>query len=232
LLVMMLVPSKGVAIMIKTDTQLQTDVMAELQWDPQINASHIGVQVNDGVVTLSGVVTDAPQKWCAERAALRVDGVQALAVELTVALPDAERRSDSDISHAAATALQLMGLLKGHAIKVMVENGWITLSGDVEWTTSASRHAFAAPSVWCDRHKQCHQPAQQTHQLCGAAAVQTALKRRAIRDIDSITVSIDGPDVVLGGSVHSWSEQALATWHAAAGMPGVRNVIDNIRIVI
>jgi osmotically-inducible protein OsmY len=170
LLVMMLVPSKGVAIMIKTDTQLQTDVMAELQWDPQINASHIGVQVNDGVVTLSGVVTDAPQKWCAERAALRVDGVQALAVELTVALPDAERRSDSDISHAAATALQLMGLLKGHAIKVMVENGWITLSGDVEWTTSASRHAFAAPSVWCDRHKQCHQPAQQTHQLCGAAA--------------------------------------------------------------
>ena len=218
--------------MIKTDTQLQTDVMAELQWDPQINASHIGVQVNDGVVTLSGVVTDAPQKWCAERAALRVDGVQALAVELTVALPDAERRSDSDISYAAATALQLMGLLKGHAIKVMVENGWITLSGDVEWDYQRKaamhllRHLYGVTGISNAinlRSKPISHAVQQE--------VQTALKRRAIRDIDSITVSIDGPDVVLRGSVHSWSEQALAR-HAAAGMPGVRNVIDNIRIVI
>ncbi|WP_205677423.1 BON domain-containing protein [Aquitalea denitrificans] len=218
--------------MIKTDTQLQTDVIAELQWDPQINSSQIGVQVNDGVVTLSGVVTDAPQKWSAERAALRVEGVQALAVDLTVIVPDAEQRSDSDISHAAVSALQLMGTLKGHTIKVMVENGWITLAGDVEWdfqrkaASNVLRHLSGVTGISNAinlRSKPISHAVQQE--------VQAALKRRAIRDIDSITVSIDGPDVILGGSVHSWSEQALAR-HAAAGMPGVRNVIDNIRIVI
>ncbi|WP_205677524.1 MULTISPECIES: BON domain-containing protein [Aquitalea] len=218
--------------MIKTDTQLQTDVIAELQWDPQINSSQIGVQVNDGVVTLSGVVTDATQKWSAERAALRVEGVQALAVELTVVVPDAEQRSDSDISHAAASALQLMGTLKGHAIKVMVENGWITLAGDVEWdfqrkaASNVLRHLSGVTGI-SNAIKLRSKPISSAVKQ----EVQTALKRRAIRDIDSITVSIDGADVILGGSVHSWSEQALAR-HAAAGMPGVRNVIDNIRIVI
>ncbi|WP_199731094.1 MULTISPECIES: BON domain-containing protein [Aquitalea] len=218
--------------MIKTDSQLQADVMAELQWDPQINASHIGVQASDGVITLSGHVTDFNQKWAAEHAALRVAGVQAIAIEINVELPWPDRRTDSDISGAAAHALQLVGALKGHAIKVMVENGWITLSGDVEWdfqrktATRLLRHLTGVTGVSCEialRSK-----------LVSAAIkeeVEAALKRRAIHDIDSITVSISGPDVILGGTVHSWSERALAN-HAAAGLPGVRNVIDKIAVLI
>jgi len=115
---------------------------------------------------------------------------------------------------------------------VMVENGWITLSGDVEWdfqrktATRLLRHLTGVTGVSCEialRSK-----------LVSAAIkeeVEAALKRRAIHDIDSITVSISGPDVILGGTVHSWSERVLAN-HAAAGLPGVRNVIDKIAVLI
>ncbi|BBF85800.1 osmotically inducible protein Y precursor [Aquitalea magnusonii] len=218
--------------MLKTDTTLQSDVMAELAWDPQIYASHIGVQAKDGVITLSGEVADFTQKWAAERAALRVGGVQALAVELTVALPWQEQRSDGEISAAAANALHMVPVLKDHAIKVMVEHGWITLSGEVEWdfqrktAISLLRHLAGVTGI-------SNQITLRSKLLSQAIKeeVEAALKRRAIRDINSITVSIDGPDVILSGSVHSWSERALAN-HAAAGMPGVRDVIDKISVLI
>ena len=119
--------------MIKTDSQLQADVIAELMWDPAINSTHIGVQVNDGVVTLCGHVANYAQKWSAERAALRVSGVTAIAEGITVELPGQENPNDSDISRTAARVLQMMGYLKENSIKVLVEHGWVTLSGEVEW---------------------------------------------------------------------------------------------------
>ncbi|WP_199051955.1 BON domain-containing protein [Aquitalea sp. ASV15] len=218
--------------MIKNDAQLQSDVLAELKWDPAVTATHIGVEANQGVITLSGHVANFAEKWAAEKATQRVVGVQAIAVEIAVDLPGSDKRSDADVSRATANALQLMEGSCGKSIKVMVENGWVTLSGDVEWDFQRKaairllRHVSGVTGVSSTINIR-----PKLQMLAVKDEVEAALKRRAIADINSITVSIDGPDITLGGTVHSWSERALAN-HAAACLPGVRNVIDNIRVVI
>jgi len=117
----------------KTDAQIQQDVMAELAWEPAIDAQQIGVQVDRGVVTLTGRVASYAQKYDAERAAQRIAGVAALAVELEVVLASANRRSDAEIAHAAENALKWTTYLPRDAVKVRVEHGWITLTGAVAW---------------------------------------------------------------------------------------------------
>ena len=90
----------------KTDSQVQRDVMTELQWEPTIHAAEIGVAVKDGVVTLSGNVDSYTKRWAAERAAKRVSGVKAVAEEITVKLPDPYRRADEDIARSATNVLE------------------------------------------------------------------------------------------------------------------------------
>ena len=117
----------------KSDTQIQQDVMAELNWEPSINAAHIGVEVSDGVVTLAGHVTNYTEKLNAERAAQRVYGVKALAVEMDVTLPGTSKRSDADIAQSASNVLRWTTYLPTDYIKIKVENGIIVLSGHFEW---------------------------------------------------------------------------------------------------
>ena len=117
----------------KSDRQVQRDVIAELNWEPSINATRIGVEVSDGVVTLAGHVGSYAEKWDAERAAQRVVGVRALAVEMEVTLPGSSRRDDVDMARSAQNVLQWLANLPTDAVKVKVENGWVTLSGDVDW---------------------------------------------------------------------------------------------------
>ncbi|OHX11221.1 BON domain-containing protein [Chromobacterium sphagni] len=216
----------------KTDIQLQQDVIAELSWDPSINATHVGVSVSDGVVMLSGHVSSYVEKWSAERAALRVAGVKALAIEMDVELPNADRREDSDISRSVANVLQQMTQMPKDGVQVMVENGWVTLSGEVEWeyqrqaATRIVRHLLGVTGV-------SDNIAIKPKLLMDAvkAGVENALRRRAISDMDSISVSIHDADVILSGSVHSWSERELAN-HAAWSMPGVHQVINKIKVLI
>jgi osmotically-inducible protein OsmY len=117
----------------KSDVQLQQDVIAELARHPSVDAARIGVAVNEGIVTLTGHVDSFAQKWCAERAAQRVCGIMALAVEIMVTLPGLSCRSDADIARAAEHALRWTAYLPMDSVKVMCENGWITVSGEVEW---------------------------------------------------------------------------------------------------
>ncbi|MEO8341904.1 MAG: BON domain-containing protein, partial [Nitrospirota bacterium] len=116
----------------KTDSQLQQDVMAELKWEPSVHAAQIGVEVKDGVVTLAGGVASYYEKYNAERAAQRVRGVKALAVELKIKTSELGKRADSDIAQAAKNVLGWTTSVPADAVKVMVEDGWLTLSGDVE----------------------------------------------------------------------------------------------------
>ena len=118
----------------KTDTELQQDVMDELKWEPSIKAAEIGVSVKDGIVKLSGYVDTFGEKWIAERAVTRVFGVKAVAEKLKVRLPSSVQRPDEDITQVAANAVQWNVWLSRitDRIKVEVENGWITLSGDVD----------------------------------------------------------------------------------------------------
>ena len=137
----------------KTDKQVQQDVMAELGWEPSVNAAQIGVEVSDGVVTLAGHVDSYAEKFNAERAAQRVAGVKAIAVEMDVKLNGTSKRNDSDIARSTQNVLQWTTYLPSDAIKVKVENGWITLSGEVEWgfqrtaATEAVRHLMGVIGV-------------------------------------------------------------------------------------
>ena len=117
----------------KTDSELQQDVMNELQWEPMVKAAEIGVGVKDGVVTLSGYVDSFYKKWAAERAAARVFGVKAVAEELKVRLPGSLERSDEDIARAASDALEWNVAVPYEGIKVQVQDGLVTLSGKVDW---------------------------------------------------------------------------------------------------
>ena len=214
----------------KTDSQLQQDVTAELKWEPSVHAARIGVEVQDGVVTLSGQVDSYAEKWSAERAAQRVSGVNAMAVELKVELTGLSKRTDADIGRAVENILEWTSSLPPGAVKVMVEGGWVTLTGDVDWqfqrqgATDSVRRLMGVTGV--------------SDQIgikptLSAAAVKSdieaALTRTAIADAKKIFVDCRGSDVTLTGTVHNWSERETAT-NSAWSTPGVRNVVDKMRL--
>lgn len=215
----------------KTDSQLQQDVMAELKWEPSVHAAQIGVEVKDGVVTLAGEVSSYVEKWNAERAAQRVSGVKALAVEMKVKLSQLGKRTDADIAESAKNVLSWTSSIPERAVNVMVEDGWLTLSGDVQWqyqrqdaadrvrylvgVTGISNQIAIKPSLSATVVK---------------SDIEAALKRRAVADAKTISVDVKGADVTLTGTVHSWAERDLAT-RSAWGSAGVRKVVDKLNFV-
>lgn len=211
----------------KTDAQVQQDVIAELNWNPAVNAAQIGVTSKDGIVTLSGHVGSFAEKWNAERAAQRVFGVKALAVEIDVTLAGSSQRLDADIARTAESVLEWT--TDGHdAVKVMVEKGWITLTGALDWeyqrqaATRAVRHLMGVVGV----------TDQITIKTQASASVvksdiEAALRRRAQTDGQKISVQVHGGNVTLSGTVHSWSERDLAR-DSAWGAPGVVTVTDKM----
>jgi osmotically-inducible protein OsmY len=214
----------------KTDSQLQRDVSAELDWEPSVHAARIGVEVKDGVVTLAGQVDSYSEKWNAERAAQRVSGVSALTTELKVQLTSLSQRSDADIAGAVENVLEWTASLPAGALKVMVEGGWVTLSGAVDWqfqrqtatasvryllgVTGVSDQISIKPSVSATAVK---------------SDIEAALKRSAIADAKKIDVSVYGSDVTLSGSVVNWAERETAL-HSAWATPGVRDVVDKMAL--
>ena len=212
----------------KTDGQLQLDVDAELAWDPAINSDDIAVKVSDGVVTLAGHVKSYAEKMDAERATLRVSGVKALAMEMDVKLGGNSTRQDVDIARSAKNVLEWTTYLPKDAVKVTVEGGWVTLSGEVKWeyqrvsAVSAVRYLLGVKGIYDQIAIKPNISAPVVK-----ADIEAALKRRAQKDAKDISVSVDGSDVTLSGKVHSWSERELAT-NTAWGTPGVRKVVDNI----
>ncbi len=215
----------------KTDSQLQQDVMAELKWEPAVHAAQIGVEVKDGVVTLTGEVSSYTEKWDAERAAQRVHGVMALAVEMTVKLSEFGRRSDADIAESAKNILAWTSSAPVDAVKVLVEGGWLTLSGDVEWqyqrqaAADSVRHLLGVTGL---SNQIAIKPSLSA--MVVKSDIEAALKRRASADAKTIAVEVKGADVTLSGRVHSWAERDLAT-RSAWGSTGVRNVVDKMELV-
>ena len=215
----------------KTDSQLQQDVMAELKWEPAVHAEQIGVEVKNGVVTLDGEVSSYTEKWHAEEAAQRVHGVKALAVEMKVKLSEFGKRTDADIAGSARNILAWSSSVPADAVKVMVEGGWLTLSGDVEWqyqrqdAADSVRHLLGVTGV---SNQIAINPAASAAVV--KADIEAALKRRATADSKAITVDVKGGDVTLTGTVHSWNERDLAT-RSAWGSAGVRRVVDQMNLV-
>jgi osmotically-inducible protein OsmY len=119
------------ATLIRTDHELQKDVLAELRWEQGVEASEVGVAVKDGVVTLTGKVDTYLKKWRAEEAAHRVNGVIAVANDIEVRTIG--ERTDTDIAAAAVHALKWDASLPADKIQVTVDKGWVTLKGELEW---------------------------------------------------------------------------------------------------
>lgn len=214
----------------KSDTQLRDDVLAELKWDPIVNATDVGVIVKDGVVTLTGHLASHAEKYAAERAAQRVGGVKALAVELNVKLPALDERSDADIATAAERAIEWNSLIPKDKIRILVEKGWVTLNGETEWDyqrRSAEASVRNLLGVTGVTNLVTIKPKVSAAGI--EKKINEALARRAEREARHIDISVVGSQVTLEGSVHSWAERKAAQW-AAWSAPGVSTVVNRLRV--
>jgi osmotically-inducible protein OsmY len=215
---------------VKTDAELQQDVMNELKWEPTIKAAGIGVGVKDGVVTLSGYVDSYVKKWAAERAAARVSGVRAVAEGIQVRLPSSLKRSDEDLAAAVANVLEWNILVPHDHVKVQVQDGLVTLSGEVDWwyQKNAAEEAVRCLMgvVLFNNEIRVKPPVKP---LDVRDEIESAFRRNALLDSRRVTVETRGSSVILSGRVRNWAERAEAQWTAWAA-PGVSDVENNIII--
>ena len=212
----------------KTDTELQQDVMAELQYEPTIKAAEIGVGVTDGVVTLSGYVDSFYKKWAAERAAERVFGVKAVAEELKIRLPGSFKRADEEIARAASDALEWNVAVPHDRVKVQVQDGVVTLSGEVDWwyqKDAAGDVVRKLVGVVLVSNLITIKPAVKPQDV--KDKIESAFQRNALLDARRVKVEAHGGKVILRGSVRNWAEREQVE-QAAWAAPGVSEVESHI----
>ena len=212
-----------------TDIDIQRHVLEEFEWDPQVEPGSVGVAVDDGVVTLTGTVVTYAQKLAAERAVQRVDGVRALANDLSVRTP--RTRTDTDIAKAAAAALEANSLLPPGAIDVTVQNGKVTLNGKVTWSYQRAAATSSVEHITGVRDVINQIAIEQPKVFAGevTAGIERALVRAAELDARNINVFADDGVVRLTGTVRSWAEKHSAE-EAASKAKGVTAVVNRIVI--
>jgi osmotically-inducible protein OsmY len=214
----------------KSDIELQRDVLAELQFDPSVNAARIGVSAKDGVVTLTGYVDSYSEKYEAERAAKRVYGVRAVANDIEVKPPLTSELTDADIAAAAVKALESNSRVPADNIKVTVRNRYLTLEGEVEWQYQkheAERAVRNLPGIMGINDLITVKPHVSPEDL--KSKIEEALKRSAEMEARRVDVEVHDGEVILRGSVRSWYEREEAE-RAAWAAPGVRRVEDLITV--
>ncbi|GAA4042107.1 BON domain-containing protein [Arthrobacter methylotrophus] len=212
----------------RSDHDLQQAVLNELDWTPEVDASHIGVAVTSGAVTLTGEVPTYSARLAARKAALRVRGVTALADELTVHYLGGPV-TDTDIAEAALSALRGNAVVPEGAVTVEVRNHAITLTGNVDWNYEREAAAHAV------EHLRGVRSVQNLITLKGRASaldtktrVKNAIARQAALDAERIVVTVDGTEVTLTGRVASWNERKAAgkaAW-SSPHVSAVHNQLD------
>jgi osmotically-inducible protein OsmY len=210
------------------DKRLQKAVLDALSWAPTVAAEHIGVTVDAGVVTLSGHVDSFAEKHAAEAVVAEVKGVKAIAEEIEVRLPFETERDDGEIAAAAIDRLFWDVSVPRKAVKVLVDKGWISLSGEVDWFFQKEaaeqdvRRLFGVTGV---SNQIAIKPRANASNI--GDAIQGAMDRSWLPDSASITVSVDDGRVRLSGEVHSSHDKKLAgvtAWSA----PGVTYVTNDL----
>jgi osmotically-inducible protein OsmY len=213
--------------MMKPDADVRRDVLAELACDPAIDATGIHVAVHGGVVKLSGSVPSLTHVLQVEDAAQRVCGVKAITVELNVKLPEATESSDEDLAHSARQILDWTSSLCSDAIHLVVEDGWITLSGEVPWQY---QKLSAEEQIRRIRGLKGLVNNIGLRQIVTPDTIQSNVEAALARAHQSnISVRVHEGEVTLSGSVESMAQRDFAE-HAAWRAVGVRNVVDAIQI--
>jgi osmotically-inducible protein OsmY len=216
----------------KTDNELQKNVMEELKWQPSVKSSDIGVAVTNGIVTLSGTVDNFAEKKAAEKAAQKVAGVRAVVEEIKVNLPSSHKKTDIEIAEAAVNALKWDTLVPDNRIRVKVENAWLTTEGEVDWQfqKNAVKHAVEHIVGIKGISNLVHiTPRVDTADL--KKDILHAFERNATIDANRIKVDNIGNKVTLSGTVSSYAEKREAE-HTAWNAPGVANVVNELEVVI
>jgi osmotically-inducible protein OsmY len=213
----------------KTDMELQRDILDEILWEPSTYAPDIGVIVHDGVVTLTGSVENLPAKRGAERATLRVSGVKAVVNDIEVKLSTDNRRSDTDIAAAATDVLEWNVLLPKH-LQVVVENGWVTLNGKVQWQFQKNAAGDAVERLTGVKGVT-NNITVKPHitPLAVRGKIEAALRRHAALHSQGIQVKSEDGKITLEGTVGSWAEKAAAE-KAAWSAPGITHVENKLLI--
>ena len=213
------------------DKQLQDAVLAELAWEPSVVAAHVGVTANAGVVTLTGHVATYASKMDAADAAARVKGVKAVAQEIEVKLPSDARRSDDDIAAAVIQRLSWDVSVPRDSVRIRVQSGWVTLTGEVEWfyqkqgVADSVRRMFGVTGVSNDITLRTR---VNTSNI--SDDIMRALGRSWFFDPQTVSVTANGGRVTLNGSVHSFHDREVAA-ETAWGAPGTTDVENHLAVV-
>jgi osmotically-inducible protein OsmY len=215
----------------KSDIQIQQDVMRELRWDTRIGSTEVGVEVDKGIVSLTGTVENFAKKHAATEAAHRVAGVLDVANDVQVHLPGTPGRTDTEIARAVRSALEWDAFVPDQRIKSNVSEGWVTLEGEVDFLREREdagrviRRLAGVRGVW----NQITVKPKKVDPVALRKMIGEALERRAEREAEQIGVTVDDGSVTLSGKVHSWLEKD-AVVGVIGHAPGVRTVSDKLRI--
>lgn len=210
------------------DKRLQSDVLDELQWEPSVDATEIGVMARGGVVTLTGAAPTYAEKVVAERVAKRVHGVLAVANDIEVRPRGTGERTDTDIAQAVINTLRWKTTVPEERIKPSVTKGWVTLEGEVDWyfqKASAEEAVRTLHGVRGVSNQIVVKPRASASDV--KARIEASFKRSAELDAEKLTVESHDGKVTLKGVVHSWAErqEAEQTAWSAPGVAQVENLI-------
>ena len=213
-----------------TDLSLKQTVLDELAWEPSVSEAHIGVTARGGVVTLTGHVGSYAEKCAAEHAAGRVSGVKAIAQELEIRYLYGVGHGDEDIAKQALNVLDWNLSVPKDKVKIKVDKGWVTLTGDVNWyyqKHAAETDVRKLLGVMGVINQISIKPSVQASDV--QKKIKAAFERNAEFEAGNIVVSADGGKVTLSGKVDSYYERTLAATTAWSA-PGVTHVSDQITI--
>lgn len=212
------------------DLSLRDHVLSELEFEPSVNASHIGVAVDDGVVTLSGHVGSYAEKLAAEKIVQRLKGVRAIAQEIEVRFSSDKKTGDDQIAQRALDIIVWDTTIPDEKVKIKVQKGWITLSGEVDWyfqRNAAEAAVRKLSGVTGITNAITIKPRVQAGDI--KQRIEKALKRNAELEAENIRVVVAGGRVTLEGRVNAWHERAVAE-RAAWAAPGVVSVVDHLAL--